>query len=184
MRTTCALVLGAALAGGCASTPTAVPNAEREIALAQGALAAGEIELALLRLEKARLAYRGPDPEYLTLLMAEAHLLGDDPAEALGLAAEVLEADGAHPAANEVAGKALIRLERYEDAEQRFLSAQRAYSADEPGYRRLEDYLSFARGLNAYARADPEVAQRYWQAIEDPQLRYSLDQAVRTAVSR
>lgn len=145
---------------------------------------AGETELALLRLEKARLAYRGPDPEYVTLLMAEAQLKAGKPHLAVALAAEVLEADGAHPGANEVAGKALLKLERYDEAEQRFLAAQRAYSADEPEHRRLEDYLRFARGLNAYAAADPDVAFRYWRSIEDPQLRFALDQAVRTAASR
>ena len=182
MRTTFLFMLAAAVSYGCATTST--PSADREISLAQGALHSNDPELALLRLQKARDYYRGPEPEYLTLLMAEAQLKASRPAEALSLAGEVLETDGAHSGANEVAGKALVRLLRYEDAQQRFLAAQGAYSADEPGYQRIEDLLNFARGLNAYSHADPEVAKRYWAGIQDPQIRYALDQAVRSAASQ
>ncbi len=182
MRRPCAVLLELAIASGCASTPkSTVSNAQLELHRAREALMAGQTDLALLRLEKARMLYRGPNPEYVTLLMAETRLRQEEPAAALALARQVLEEDRANATAHEVAGKSLVKLNRFDEAEQAFVAARDAYDPQALDYRRIEDYVRLSRGLGAYAKADPDVAFRYWDSIQDAQLRYALDEAVKDA---
>jgi predicted Zn-dependent protease len=170
------------LTGGCASGPQT--GADVELRLAAQSIEAGRPDHAEFWLERARLKYRGEAPEYVTLLSAEAKLRRGQTAEALAAADEVLAEDPMHAVANEVAGKVLLRMERFADAEQRFLAAQTAFAPGSAESQRLEDYIRLARGLDAYAKADPAVARQHWESIADAQLRYSVDESLREEASK
>ena len=88
------------------------------------------------------------------------------------------------PAAVVGKGRALLNLGRFSEAHDRFLAAQGGFDVDTPEFRRIEDYVKYSRGLEAYDKADPQVAYQYWATIEDAQLRFALDQAVREESSR
>ncbi len=182
MRLTCVGLLAVVMAGGCATSWWAAePDGLMELRHAEAALMAGETDRALAHLETAKQVYRGEHPEVVTLLTAEVKLRQGEAADALMLAQNALEQDGGNLAAHEVAGKALLKLGRFGDAELSFLSAQVAYRPESPEHRRLEDYMNLARGLDAYAAGDPDVAQEYWGGIQDKELRFALDKAVRQA---
>lgn len=180
MRLTCAGLLTVVMAGGCA-TPRgpAGPQGMTELHQAEAALRAGQTDRALVHLERAWLVQGDEQPEVVTLLTAEVKLRQGEAADALILAQHALEQDGGNPAAHEVAGKALLKLGRFGDAEQSFLSAQAAYPPDSPEHRQLEDFMNLARGLDAYAAGDPDVAHQYWDGIQSKELRFALDKAVR-----
>ncbi len=171
------------VAGGCASAPKS-SGADAELRLAAQAIESGRPQQAQMWLDRARAQYRGAQPEYVTLLEAEAKLRMGLTADALALVEEVLATDPNNAGANEVAGKILLKLGQYADAEQRFLAAQLAHSPDSAGFRRLEDYISLARGLDAYSKADPAVASRHFESIGDAQIRYAIDQAMREEAAR
>lgn len=180
MRLTCAGLLTVVMAGGCATLREAAgPNGLTELHQAEAALRAGQTDRALVHLERAWLVQGDEQPEVVTLLTAEVKLRQGEAADALMLAQHALEQDGGNPVAHEVAGKALLKLGRFGDAEQSFLSAQAAYPPDSPEHRQLEDFMNLARGLDAYAAGDPDVAHQYWGGIQSKELRFALDKAVR-----
>ncbi len=184
MRVTCAFLLILLVAGGCGRAARQPPRVDlgNELRLAREAIRHGQTRQAMVHLDKARVMYRGEQPQIVTLLMAEARLRDGEVPEALALAQQVLAEDPLDPAANEVSGKALLKLGRFRDAELKLLAAQQAYRSTSAEYFQLEDLVNLSRGLGAYADADPDVAQRYWDAIEDPQLRFALDKALREQI--
>ncbi len=178
------LLAAVLLAAGCASTQRGGAAADGQVQLAIRALEAGQGDQALARLEKVRPAFSGEDGDYLTLLMAEAYLIKGEPMEALALAHEVLEERPDDPRANEVAGKSLLQMDKFADAEVRFIDAQAQVASGSPSYQRLEDLINVARGLQAYAKADPAGARLHWDSIADPQILFQVNEAIRAASVR
>ena len=61
-----------------------------------------------------------------------------------------------------------------------FVTAKAGYSSPED-QQRVDDLILLVRGLAAYAAGDPDVARKYWKQITSPELRFSVDKAVREA---
>lgn len=178
------LLAAALLAAGCASPQRGGAAADGQVQLAIRALESGQGDQALARLEKVRPTFTGEDADYVTLLMSEAYLVKGETMEALALAREVLDERPDDPRANEVAGKCLLQMDKFADAEQRFVAAQSEVAAGSPSDRRLEDLVNVARGLQAYAKADPALARQHWDSIADPQIRFQVDEAIRAETVR
>jgi predicted Zn-dependent protease len=184
MRTRPAVLLTLLVAVGCASygqrAGPADTNAWIELGQARHALEQNEPERALAHLERARTASGGRQSQVITLMLAEIRLHQNDAPDALSLASSILEHDGSNAAAREIAGKALLKLGRFRDAEDALLTAQAAYQRASSEYQQLEDLVRLARGLDAYAQANPSMARQRWEGIQDPELRSSLERAVRS----
>ena len=178
MRISKACLLTVVVAAGCAtSRPAAGPAHHGSVTEVRAALAAGQTERALVELDKLQRFYADRPPDSVTLMLAEARLRQGEASAALALARGTLEKGS--PAAQTVAGKALLKLGRYGEAEESFRAAQDGYGRGSAAYGQLEDFVSLSRGLEAYANADPDVAREYWDSIRDQQLRFAIDQAVR-----
>ena len=180
MRSGYAVMLAIVVGAGCASARPAGTNAWIELGQARRALEQNEPDRALAHLERARAASGGRQSHVITLMLAEIRLHQNDAPDALSLASSILERDGSSAAAREIAGKALLKLGRFHDAEEAFLTAQAAYRRTSLEYQQLEDLIRLAGGLDAYAQADPSMARQRWDGIQDPQLRSSLERAVRS----
>ena len=184
MRTGHAVMLTLLVAVGCSSYGQRAgqedTNAWIELGQARLSLESGQTDRALAHLERARAASGGRQSHVITLMLAEIRLHQNDAPDALSLASSILERDGSSAAAREIAGKALLKLGRFHDAEEAFLTAQAAYRRTSLEYQQLEDLIRLAGGLDAYAQADPSMARQRWDGIQDPQLRSSLERAVRS----
>lgn len=180
MRSGYAVMLAIVVGAGCASARPAGTNAWIELGQARRALEQNEPDRALAHLERARTASGGWQSHVITLMLAEIRLHQNDAPDALSLASSILEQDGSNAAAREIAGKALLKLGRFHDATEALLTAQAAYRRASLEHQQLEDLIRLARGLDAYAQADPSMARQRWEGIQDPQLRASLERAVRS----
>lgn len=184
MRTGPAALLALLAVVGCASygqrAGPADTNTWIELGQARRALELDEPERALAHLERARTASGGGQSQVITLMLAEIRLHQNDALDALSLATSVLQENGSNAAAREIAGKALLKLGRFREASDAFLTAQAAYQRSSLEYQQLEDLIRLAGGLDAYAQADPSTARQRWEGIQDPALRSSLERAVRS----
>jgi len=108
-----------------------------------------------------------------TLDAASAALNRQQPGEALRALAPLLDELGpADPQALELAGKAHLRLGRFDEAADRFEDARRVH--EHPGdRRRAADLAALARGFRAYADTDFAAAREQWVQIDHPGLRRS-----------
>lgn len=187
MRAARVCLLAVLLPAGCSTTHSSALRSDGQVQLAIRSIESGQAsqaDQALARLEKVRPAYAGEDADYVNLLMAEAYLVKGLSMDALALAREVLDESPDDPRANEVAGKALLQMDKYADAEQRFVDAQTAVTPGGADDRRLEDLINVARGLAAYARAETNQARQHWDSIVDPQIRFQVDEAIRAETIR
>jgi len=112
------------------------------------------------------------------LLLAEARRVEGKNIQAFNAVQEVLKRDSANGMGNEIMGKLLLKEGKFGEAEQRFQTA-RSGCKDATTKRRLDDLINLARGLRAYADADPQVAKKYWAAISDADLRFSVDKSLK-----
>ncbi len=180
MRSGYAVMLAIVVGAGCASARHVDTNAWIELGQARRAVEQNDPDRALKHIERARMASGGRQSQVITLMLAEIRLHQNDALDALSLASSVLEEDGSNAAAREIAGKALLKLGRFRDAAEGLLTAQAAYQRTSLEYQQLEDLIRLARGLDAYAQANPSMARQRWEGIQDPQLRDSLERAVRS----
>ena len=184
MRTGHAVMLTLLVAVGCSSYGQRAGQGDTsawiELGQARLSLESGEADRALAHLERARAASGGGQPKVITLMLAEIRLHQNRAPAAFSLASSILEQDGSNAAAREIAGKALLKLGRFDDAAEAFLTAQAVYQRTSLEYQQLEDLIRLARGLDAYAQADPSMARQRWEGIQDRQLRASLERAVRS----
>lgn len=110
------------------------------------------------------------------LLRAEIAIAAGHPQSALEHIEPTFEYPELLAAANEIQGKALIRLERYAEA-------AAALELAENEYENLQDKLAaadmkyFARGLDAYAQGNFAVAKADWSQIRDLRLRRSIEES-------
>ena len=197
MRIRTALLTSLLLVGGCSllrpsSTPpppniVTVSSAETEarnaaiqdaLRAARAALEQDRPQAALAHLKKARTLDDNSESTTALLLRAELNLLVGEPDEALTIAEEILETHPDHLAGNEIAGKALLQLGLFEDAEDHFATALSSSAATGPQRRQAEDLLRLAQGFAAYAASDPDEAVAIWRGIEDPRIRSTLEQTM------
>jgi tetratricopeptide (TPR) repeat protein len=180
------LILG--LAGGCATEPMPVQARDDSgLVRVRSAIATGDLAEARSRLNRYEANLNstggGADP-VATLLQAEIDLRQDQALAALDHAESVM--DAAHKAqADEVAGKALIRLARFAEASQRLRSARGGYSRPED-VTRVDDLIWLSDGLAALEQGRPLDARALWSEIRSATLRASIgrEYEMRTAASR
>jgi len=97
---------------------------------------------------------------------AGIYLRSDDPARALALLLQGVEAEPGNPIHHFLAGTALARLERYEEADRSFVEAERiypAYELDVEPQRESAWATAFNTGAAAYAEGEVETAMDAWR---------------------
>ncbi len=107
-------------------------------------------------------------------LMVEAYLGKGNTIEACQLAKTLLDTNSQDPYAMELMGKVCLRETRYADAERYFVDADSRYEQPEDNGR-IADLLSLTRGLTEYEKGNPRVALRYFKAIRNVDLQYSVN---------
>ena len=178
------LILTSVLLGGCTmfqSTPhtegyVASPSLQHAHLLLREGLA----DEAVMELDGILVNVDGRDRLVAALLKAEARLQQNRAGEALALADSVLETRPGDAAAHEVAGKALLKLGRYQEADNHFTVAGGAVEPESSDHQRLEDLMNISRGLVAWSDADPELARSYWKSVWHPTMRQRVDEALRS----
>lgn len=167
-----------AFASGCSTSAQLkysekLTTAHRALLDDQPALAVKQIGEAQQLAAKSKLDNTGGQ-----VLLAEAHRVSGENIEAFNAAQEVLKSDAGNGPANEIVGKLLLKEGKFAEAEQRFQTA-RSGCEDSAAKQRLDDLINLSRGLRSYSDGDPQVARKYWSAISDAELRFSVDKALK-----
>ena len=184
MRNIPLLLIAMLVLGGCAGFPfdffasknTAIWT---DLDLAHAALQEGNPDEAEAYLIRTLDVAEGKERTAAMLLLAEAKLQKNQPDRAQSLAQEVLATDAKSSAAHEILGKAALKQGDYGRAEAAFVTALATPKLAKPDRRRLEDLTSVARGLSAYAQADPAGARAQWERIHHDKLRTTVTATVR-----
>jgi tetratricopeptide (TPR) repeat protein len=174
---------------GCSSSPkstevvperSASERFEERVSAAYAQLELGNPERAMALASEAETLVQGlgVDRTACDLVKAEAALMKDRLDEATCLAEAVREGDAWNAAASEILGRVALRRGDLEAAEQIFQAARQKTNS-EAARERLTDLIALVAGLQAYGRADLEVAQRHWAGIRSSEVRYAVDVALR-----
>ena len=186
MKCTGLILASALLLGGCTMFQSAPPPTTEgyvtapSLQHAHALLREGCAEEAVAELDAILADVDGRDRLVAALLKAEARLQQGRADEALTLADSVLEARPGDVAANEIAGKALLKMGRYQEADNHFTVALSAAAPESADHRRLSDLTNITRGLVAWSDADPELARSYWKSVWHPTMRQRVDEALRS----
>ena len=184
MRRCVLIVAGCSCAGiltlaGCATEPPVQQSDPIGLTQVRSAIATGDLAEA-----RSRLTRHEPDglsDPLATLLQAEIDLRQGDALQALELAERVSETEQ-RARADEVAGKALIRLARFVEASERFKGARGVYRHPED-VSRVDDLIWLADGLQALEEGRPMDARALWSEIRSVTLRASIGREYETLTS-
>lgn len=109
-------------------------------------------------------------------LKAEACLGVGDLICAYDQAKELLDKDAENPFGLELLGKVCIKDNRFSEAEEHLVKAQKAFESPFD-IARVTDLIAVARGLSAYSKGNPKLADRWFRSIENTDLQFSIDKA-------
>jgi len=162
--------------GGCATEPPAQTSDTSGLSQVRSAIATGDLAEARSRLT--RYESSGQSDPLAILLQAEIDLRQGDALTALEQAESVSESKY-KARADEVCGKALLRLARFSEASERFKRARGLYGHPED-VSRVDDLIWLADGLQALEEGRPMDARALWSEIRSVTLRASIGREYET----